>query len=182
MARTTHVVVGALLIPTLALAQRKPVLELGTSLGLTITSSAVVLGGSVTRFGAPGAGILGQPTIYAAVFAGKGVIIEPQLALNITSSGGQTATTVGLAAQFGYLFDGPERNSLLLAGSLAYQSISHPGTSSDEVGLGAKVGYRVLAGSSVGLRFEAGYRRWFDSHLNEFTFGIGLGGIFHHSH
>jgi len=182
MARTTHVVIGALLIPTLALAQRKPALELGTSLGLTITSSADLLGGNVTRFGVPGEGILGQPTIYASVFAGKGVIVEPQLALNIISSGGETDTAVGLAAQIGYLFDGPERNSPFLAGSLAYQSISRGSGGGDEVGLGAKVGYRVLAGSSVGVRFEAGYRRWFDSHLNEFTFGIGLGGIFHHSH
>jgi hypothetical protein len=66
------------------------------------------------------------------------------------------------------------------AASFAFQSVNYGGgTSSTDEGLGAKVGYRVLIGSSVGVRLEAGYRRWFDSHINEIMFGVQFGGVIH---
>lgn len=35
----------------------------------------------------------------------------------------------------------------------------------------------ALRSETAGLRFAAGYRRRFDSDLNEFTFGFGVGGV-----
>ena len=178
MTRMTCALLATLVIPTLAGAQGKPVAEIGTGAGLTIMSSN---GESVTRFGLPGHGIAGQPTIYASFFAGKSLFVEPQVSLNILSSDGETLTTIGLGGQVGYLFNGPETNSPFLAAGLGFQSVSAGGESDSEVGLGGKVGYRILSGTSLGLRFEAGYRRWFDSKVNEFMVGIGIGGIVHRS-
>ena len=42
---------------------------------------------------------------------------------------------------------------------------------------GGTSGYRILAGTSGGVQFEGSYHRWFDSKLNEFTFGMGIGGV-----
>lgn len=163
-------------LPAMAAAQSRPVAEFGTSAGLSIQHAS---GTTVTYFGAPGAGILGQPTLYASIFSGQRLMLEPQVALNIISSGGNTATTVGLAGGVGYLFKGPSVNSGFAEGVLAYQSLSGGGFSNHELALGGRLGYRILAGTSLGVRFEAGYRRWFDAHLNEFTLGIGLGGVLH---
>ncbi len=176
MFRTAYLALAALGMPALAAAQGRPVVEIGTKLGVTIES---VSGASLTHFGAPGQGILGQPTIYASFFAGRALLVEPEVALNIISSGGQTATSVGLGGQLGYLFRGPAVNSPFIAASAAFQSLSGGGSSDSEEGLGGKVGYRLLIGGSVGLRVEGGYRRWFKSHLNEFTIGVGIGGIVH---
>jgi len=105
--------------------------------------------------------------------------VEPQLALTWTSTEGGTSTRVGVGGQIGYLFKGSTAKSLYLAGSLAYQSISGDVTSDGDFGFGGKLGVRVPYGSSVGVRFEAGYRRWFDHEINEITLGVGVGGIVH---
>jgi len=174
MFRFTRWFLVPMVVPTIATAQGNPVVEIGTSLGVAITSAH---GSSVTHFGIPGQGLLGQPTVYATLFAGRTATIEPQVALSIISSEGETVTTVGLGGQIGYLFQGSTSNSPFIAGVLGFQSVSGGGTSGSDFGLGAKVGYRVLISTSVGVRFEGGYRRWFDGELNEFTFGIGIGGI-----
>ena len=70
MSRLLRSVVAVLGLPALAVAQGKPVVELGTNLGVAIASDG---GSSVTHFGTPGQGILGQPTIYATIFAGRSV-------------------------------------------------------------------------------------------------------------
>lgn len=155
-------------------AQERPVVEIGTSLGASILSAN---GSSVTTFGIPGQGILGQSTLYGTFFTGSGLMLEPQLALSLVSSEGETATSLGFGGQAGYLFSGPTSNSAFIAGSLAYQSISGGGFSENDVGVGGKVGYRMVVGRSVGIRVEAGYRRWFDNDINEFSIGVGLGGI-----
>lgn len=174
MLRMCRALSVVLLIPALAVAQGKPVVEIGTNLGVAIQSGN---GASLTHFGIPGQGILGQPTLYASFFAGERLVVEPQVALNILSSDGETATSVGLGGQLGYLFNGPDLNSPFIAAGAAFQSVSGGGFSDSEFGLGGKVGYRLLAGNSVGVRIEAGYRRWLDAELNEFSIGIGIGGI-----
>lgn len=174
MTRTIQLLFVVLLTPALGAAQGRPVVEIGTNVGVTVASSG---GTTLTHFGVPGQGLLGQPTVYASVFAGASVLVEPQMALNIVSSEGETSTSVGLGGQVGYLFQGASLNSPFIAGALGFQSVSGGGFSESDFGIGGKVGYRVLIGSSVGLRFEGGYRRWFDSDLNEFTFGVAVGGI-----
>lgn len=170
------VVTAMLLARGVAVAQGQPIVEIGTNLGVAIQNAG---GSTLTHFGAPGQGILGQPTIYASVYAGPSMLVEPQIALNIISSEGETATTVGLGGQVAYAFSGTSTNSGYLAGTAGFQTVSGGGFSDSDFGAGAKIGYRVLIGTSVGVRFEGGYRRWFDSELNEFSIGVGVGGIIH---
>ena len=172
MSRMSHIILCALVVPAVAFAQGKPVVEIGTNLGVTVSSAN---GSTLTHVGVPGGGILGLSTLYATFFAGPSMMVEPQVALNVFSGGGSSITTVALGGQLGYLFKSATENSPFVAASLALQSSSE-GTRTD-FGAGAKFGYRVLSGSSLGVRFEAGYRRWFDNKLNEISFGIGIGGI-----
>ncbi len=104
-------------------------------------------------------------------------MIEPQVALNVLSGSGMTTTTIGLGTQIGYLFQGPAVNSFFLAGTFAFQSTSSGGNSAEDFAVGGKLGYRIPIGNSFGIRFEGGYRRWFDNELNEFSFGMSLGGV-----
>lgn len=177
MSSITRFLSAALAVPTLAFAQAKPVVEIGTDLGLTMLTSD---GETYTLLNIPGQGILGAPTIRATFFAGRSLTVEPQLALTWLSGDGGTQTRVGLGGQIGYLFNGSTAKSLYLAGSLAWLSSSDEITDTD-FGFGGKLGVRVPCGSSVGVRFEGGYRRWFDHEINEITLGVGVGAIVHKS-
>lgn len=171
----THLLVPAALGLTASIAagQGRPVVELGTHAGVTILNN----GGSITQFRIPGQGILGQPTIYGSILLGSGLLVEPQIALNILSSEGETATTVGLAGQVGYAFSGHTMNSPFIFGTGAFQSVSGGGFSDSEFGAGAGVGYRLVIGQHFSVRFDGHFRRWFDSEVNEFAAGVGFGGV-----
>lgn len=161
-------------LPAMAVGQNRTAAEVGTSVGITVQS---VGGSTLTAIGAPGAGILGQPTIYATFFPSEAVMVEPQIALTVLSSGGSTISTVGLGAQIGYLFAGPEVKSGFLAGTVGFQRVAAGGSSNSDLGVGGKVGYRVLVGTGLAVRVEGGLRRWLDTEVNEITIGVGIGGI-----
>ena len=59
----------------------------------------------------------------------------------------------------------------------AWQIASADGNSESEFGAGARIGYRFVVNQGFAVSFEGGYRRWFDSDLNEFLIGLRLGGI-----
>ena len=167
----------------MAYAQEKPFVEIGTNVGVTVLTHDE---STRTYIGIPGQGSLGQPSMYVSFFAGDPVLIEPQVALFVVHSGNTTHTTVVFGAQVGYLFNGSATNSPFMVGDFGFQyekvsGGSYWSSSESDFGLGGKVGYRFLLGRSIGLRVEAGYRRWIDSELNEFIFGIGIGGIVHHT-
>ncbi len=176
---TMRFLLAALLIPALAAAQEKPVVEIGTNAGFTILTQDE---STVTYIGIPGQGFLRQPSMYASFFTGGPMLIDMQLGLSIASYENGSSTTIGFGGQVGYLFNGPTMNSPFLAAELGVWSaaVSNGYSHSDsDVGIGGKIGYRFLIGRSVGLRLEGGYRRWMDSDLNEFKIGMGLGGIVH---
>ncbi len=66
-------------------------------------------------------------------------------------------------------------NSPYIYGEGALLRGSGGGDSETEFGAGAGVGYRQLATPHVVVNFEAGYRRWFEEDVNEFTLSIGFG-------
>ncbi len=184
MIHAMRIMALTLLISTAAHAQEKPLMEIGTNLGATILSEE---GSSFTRGGAPAQGILGQPMIYVSLFAGERIFIEPVIALMFTSGEGYSSSDIGFGMHFGYLFSGASANSAFVAANFASQSTSveysreyyDVDNSNSDIGFGGSIGYRLLIGGSVGLRIEGGYRRWSDSELNEYTIGVGIGGIVH---
>ena len=93
-----------------------------------------------------------------------------------------TVTIFLVAAQVGYLFTPSATGSPYVAVSGAYQTFSPGGgaTSSNGPGFGGEVGYRFKLKSSLALRIDGRYRRWFSDFkdINEIGFGLGLGAIF----
>jgi hypothetical protein len=157
---------------------QNPSAEIGTSLGVTILSQA---GTSLTHLGVPaGSGPLVQPSLYATIFTSPSVMFEPQLSVVSLSSQGRTTTAVDLGVQLGYLATPGARNSAYVAGNAAWQTFSTGGGfSQNGSGLGAAVGYRMRVGAGFAVRLEARYRHWLGgfSGINEFGFGMGLGGV-----
>ncbi len=166
-----------IIAPSLAVAQQRPIVEIGTRLGATIENAS---GSTITEFGVPGAGILAQPTIYAMFFATPEVFVEPDIAFNLITGGGSTLTTFGAAANLGYLIPSTTDAAPYIAANVGLQAVSGGGSSHTEAAVGGRVGYRFVVQSSFAVRLEAGYRRWLgSSHINEITIGIGLGAIIH---
>ena len=156
-------------LATTALAQQK--IEVGTGLGVSILTN----GSTITTFGAPGGGIISQATMHASF--GDRLMIYPEIAFNLVSAGGETATSIGMAATVGYLFSGSGMNSAYVAASGAFQFVDAFG-SATAFAAGAKFGYRLIVGESLAVRLEAGYRRWFnDFEGNEIIVGIRLGAL-----
>jgi hypothetical protein len=158
-------------------AQQK--IEVGTGLGVAILTN----GGSLTNVGIPGGGIASQfgvgntATLHASF--GNRLMITPELAFSLTSGGGETLTTIGLVGNVGYLLAGSATNSPYIAASGAFQFIDVGSFGNATSGAaGAKVGYRLVVGGSLAVRFEAGYRRWFgDVEANEILIGVRLGAL-----
>ena len=169
-----------LLGTTIAPAQTKPGVEIGTTLGVTILSR---FGTSTTYIGIPvGLGPAAQPSIYATIFASHSVTIEPQVGFARVSSNGATRTFVDVAAQLGYWFTPGQKESAYLAASLAYQDVSSSSSiATTEAGLGGEIGYRIRVGTGFAIRFTARYRRWLSDFgdFNEFGVAMGLGGLIH---
>jgi hypothetical protein len=157
---------------------QNPSAEIGTSLGVTILSQA---GTSITHLGVPaGGGPLVQPSLYATIFTSPSVMFEPQLSVVSLSSQGRTTTAFDLGIQLGYLATAGARNSAYVAANAAWQTFSTGGGfSRNGSGLGAAVGYRMRVGAGFAVRLEARYRHWLGgfSGINEFGFGMGLGGV-----
>ena len=177
MFKTLRALAVLALAPSLAVAQQRPIVEIGTSLGATIQH---VSGSTLTVFGVPGAGILAQPTLYAMFFATPEVFVEPDVAFNLVTGGGSTYTTLGASASLGYLIPSTTNAAPFVAANVGLQAVSGGGSSHTEAAVGGRVGYRFVVQSSFAVRLEAGYRRWLgSSHINEITIGIGLGAILH---
>lgn len=174
MKRLAAVLVAALfLASTSAEAQEGVTVEIGTGVGANILTN----GGTVTHVGAPGGGFAGQAPIYVSFFVGGSVMIQPELALSILSGGGETVTLLGFGANIGYAFAGAAGPSPYVAASGGLQYVSAGGTSDSEFAAGGRVGYRIPVNSGFAASLEAGYRRWFDSKVNDIIIVVRLGGI-----
>ena len=165
------------LLGSTAYAQDAATVELGTMLGASIYSQG---GETVTRIAVPGNGVgilstVGAgSTLYTTFFSG-GVMVQPALGFSVLSGSGETITIIGLEGHLGYAFAGAGANSFYVSAHPAFAYASFSGSSDSEFGAGFRIGYRLLAATSLAIRFEAGYRRWFDTDINEITIGMALG-------
>jgi hypothetical protein len=177
MRRITAVLIGSLLVPC-ALHSQETTVEIGTGLGASILTN----GGTVTTIGIPGPaigelGIIGSAPMYISLYFGGGVMVQPEVSFRFLTGEGTDLTTIGLVTNLGYAFSGASRNSPYVAATGAWQFIDADGDSENEFGAGGKVGYRFVVNEGFAVSVEAGYRRWFDSDLNEILFGLRLGGV-----
>lgn len=151
-------------------AQQQPRVELGTTLGATIS---IPDGGDAEVFiGAPAGGTLfGLPSFYLTVFPSPAFMLEPQVYFAY-SSATESAVFSGIV-QLGYLLNAAAPGSGYLAvhgGVFATE-----GLNSGAVGAG--IGYRRLVRDVLTVRMEARYRRWLCDFcdLNDVAALLGIG-------
>ncbi len=167
MRKTLLTLATAVMVPTYAAAQ----VEIGTrAAGVDI----LVNGGTLTGVSIPGGGIFLGPTAYLMFFPSPNIMVGPEIAFNVLSDGGNTLTRIGAAGWLGYLFT-PTGNSDYLAGNIALQYVSLGGNSDTEFAAGGALGYRAEVIQHVAVGVEGGYRRWFDSDINEIVISLKLG-------
>lgn len=171
--KTRFIACAALLLFPVTAHAQGPTIEIGSGLGASILTN----GGTLTFIGVPGAGVSGQAPLYASFFFGKGVFVQPEVSFNILSGEGETLTTLGGAGHVGYAFSGAAANSPYASVGGAVQYVNTSLGSDSEFGVGGRAGYRILVNDGFAIGLEGGFRRWFDSDVNEITIAIRLGGI-----
>jgi hypothetical protein len=153
--------------------------EIGMASGLSIFTAEDAE--TLTVFGVPGDfTFLPTAHVYVTTFATPNLAIEPQVGVVVASSDGETDWTTRLGAQVAYHTSGGSVSSPYFAANGAW--VRDFGEDNNYI-LGASVGYRVILPPGLGLRFEAGYSRWFTGgdfdppDFNQFRIGIGVGGL-----
>ena len=155
--------------------------EIGTLFGLSRFSTD---GDAATLIGlpsAPGSSIAGNPSIYVAWFPNDRLSIGPEVSLGRFSVEQVSFTSVYLAGRTEFHSGGVATSGAYILGRGALRHVSAE-TSGDsdaatDFGLGAGVGYRWRVGSSLVVRAEGGYRRWFEEPgTNDFSLLLGIGG------
>ncbi|HKQ58234.1 MAG TPA: hypothetical protein VJY35_10245 [Candidatus Eisenbacteria bacterium] len=153
--------------------------ELGTMMGVTIINSG---GSSNTHFGVPsGIGPLSilAPALYATMFTGRSLFIEPQFGVSAISGGGSTSTILTFVGQVGFRFNPEASSSPYVAFGGALQRVGGEGSSALGTAIGGELGYRSEVRSNLAIRVNVRARRWFSdfSDTNEFGFALGLGAV-----
>ena len=152
-------------------AQDQPAVELGTTLGGTLS---IPDDGETTLFvGVPGAGtLLAFPNLYLTLFPSPSLMVEPQVYFWFES---EDATVIfsGMM-QFGYLFTPQRTGSLYAAAHGGYYKITD---GIDTGALGASFGYRGLIKDGAAWRLEGRYRRWLceNCKVNDLSLVVGIG-------
>lgn len=175
--RNTLIAIALVTLPATTLTgQARSKLDIGIHAGATILIPSD--GRTEYVIGLPGGGtVLGLfPPVYATIFAGPNLMIEPQVAFTYLSYSGSGLLNVAL--QGGYLMRPAARGSPFLAAHLLAATAFGDG-SATEFAAGASLGYRHVLKEVVGLRYEARYRRWFDTDLNEVSLLVGFGVVIH---
>ena len=170
-----HGVVVVVLIATSATLARAS--DTSVELGASLVSVNFGLGhDSATVVGIPsgGTGAI-SPGVYASVFAGKRLAIEPQLGLLLASSSGQSFHVVSFAGQVDVFLKDADRTSPYLFGSAG---LVHVTGSSTAESFSAGLGYRIRAGDRLTFRFDGRYAHFTDGGGNAVIFGMSIGGLF----
>lgn len=159
-------------------ARAQPRLEVGATLvnAIVATDSSETL----TTVGIPsgGFGIL-NPGVYASIFLGTRLAIEPQLGFVGYWADGDSGHVVNVVGQFDYFLLGTQGRSPYVFGTAGVI-----GTTGGETrnSFGAGLGYRIPVGDRLTVRVDGRYTRLtaaFDGDEGDtFGFSISIGGIF----
>lgn len=165
-----------------ALVATKPIAaqaqEPRAEVGASLAGLVVGLGdneGSTFGIPAGGFGIL-NPGVYASLFLGEHVAIEPQVGLFWASFGGDSEHIVNLVGQVDYFISGITQPSVYLFAAGGLVSSSGPGTTPKSVGGG--LGYRMPLGDRLTFRLDGRVTHLTDNGGNMMAFTFSLGGLF----
>ncbi|UCG86503.1 MAG: hypothetical protein JSW71_21825 [Gemmatimonadota bacterium] len=171
MRKAIFILAMAVFVARAAEAQDRPGVELGTTLGGTL--SLPDDGDATVFLGVPGAGtLLAFPNLYVTLFPSPSFMVEPQVYFWFESEDSNVIFS-GMM-QLGYLFTPQRSGSLYAAAHGGYYTITD---GVDTGALGASFGYRALVGEGAALRVEGRFRRWLceDCQLSDVSVVLGIG-------
>ncbi len=165
---------------TVAMAQEKATEITAGVLGLGYTTCNGCDGVFEIATGGASSGAftgLGGGSLAVGLYLSPGVAIEPTLALNLISSGGESLTMLSLGVAVPYYFkQGWGRKGTYVAPRLVYNSIGGGGESANQVALGIALGTKVPLNDMAALRVQANFDYGFEGDFSSTTsFGAFLG-------
>ena len=145
--------------------------------GVSFANLTVGLGDNdFTTFGIPSSAFgLVTPGVYASIFAGTNMSIDPKVGLIVVSGGGDTDHILSLGGQVNYFMNGTDASSPFLFGEVGL--ITESGDESITT-FGGGAGYRKLLGERLVIRTEAKLVHFSDGGGNALVATVSLGGLF----
>lgn len=155
-------------------AAQEPTIEVGA----TMMNVTVGLGDNdTTLVGIPSGGLgLLNPGVYASIFVGPFVSVEPQVGLIVVSDNGDTEHLANITAQFNYFVRGSREGSPYVFAAAGILDASGSDRNPKTVGGGA--GYRFTMGDRLTFRVDGRYMHFTDDGGNAVMFGLSIGGVF----
>jgi hypothetical protein len=163
----------AILVASASVARAQDRAEVGVSLA----SAVIGLGDNDFKsFGVPAGGFgVFSPGLYATFFLTPKIAVEPQVGLNVISSGGSTETIANLGAQVDYFLKGTDVSSLYVFGGAGVISITDADSTTT---LAGGAGYRIRAGERLTMRADGRLTHYSDGGGNVLSFNVSIGGLF----
>lgn len=160
---------------SLAHAQK---VELGSSL---INAMFTTGDDNVTIVGVPSGGFtMLSPAVYGSFFLGPKVAIEPQVGLLWISHDDDSDHILNLTGQIDYFLLGSDRSSPYLFAAAGL--IEASGTDHTPKTYGGGIGYRVLFGDRLAMRFDGRYTHYTSGNggdgENTVSLTMSIGGVF----
>jgi hypothetical protein len=134
---------------------------------------------NVVVLGVPNVGFgLMNPGVYASIFAGTRVSVEPQLSLTWLRGDGESTHLINAAIQANYFPRGSERTSPYVFATVGGFFVDDAPTT--PVTFGGGIGYRWRLGDRLVMRLDGRYLRISDDDFdsNSVAVTLWLGGLF----
>jgi hypothetical protein len=152
-----------------------PAVEMGTTMMNVTVGVGDNNDGTIIGVPSGGFGLL-NPGVYASVFAGDYLSIEPQIGLIWVSSEGESNHLLNFTGQVNYFVRGNRQSSPYVFGAAGILDVSESSANPKTYGGGA--GYRFLLGDRLVFRADGRYMHFTNNGGNAFMFGISIGGVF----
>ena len=131
----------------------------------------------LSSFGIPSSGFgFFQPAVYAAVFLGPRVAIEPRVAFVWSRVSGRSSHALNLSGQLDYFIAGTSKASPYVFGAAGLVDVS--GSRSTMQTVSGGVGYRVPLGDRLTMRIDGRMTHISDDQGNSVDISLSLGGLF----
>lgn len=157
-----------------AQAQTQPRLEVGSSMaGMLVglgDNDGTLIGVPSSSFGLLDSGV------YASLFVGTHLTIEPRVGLFWISTEGDSSHVLNLTGQASYFLSGTTRPSLYVLAAAGMLDTSGDDTSPKTIAGG--LGYRVPVGDNLVFRLDGRYLHATDDGGNQLLVTLSIGGVF----
>ena len=175
--RRTTLPTGLLLVAVMLMAAPVRAAESALEIGTTLMGVTVGTGDNdVKVLGVPSStfGVL-NPSVYASIFLGTRLAIEPQVGLIWAKTGGDSMHILHAAGQIDYFVLGTEAASPYVFGTVGVVDVSGSDTTPKAVGGGA--GYRMRVGDRLTFRVDGRVTHFTENGGNAVAFGLSIGGL-----